>query len=99
MYVFPQVILNSKGFSYLGAAHRISGNDHSHLILKDRLHTIQNSTTTNKYWVYELVSGKLVLRAAQPTIEGAIHFFNEGDNSNRVIVHTDKFFLSIPKTK
>lgn len=51
--------------------------------LEDIRTILERGDGWNKAWCYEYVHGKFILRAAQSTIKGAMHYMNE----NSVLIH------------
>jgi len=95
MYTFPQIIANENGNSYISTASYYLSHNDLQMKLKELLKT--KATNNNKYFVYEIKGTQAVLIAAQPNSDKAIYYFNNGDNSKRIIVHFNEHFLLTPK--
>lgn len=89
----PQIILRNNGNTYYSTATNVIGKE----FCSNVLDSLKNNTGTNKYFVLELAPKELIVRAAQKTFEGAMKYFNDGDNTKRIIAHFDENLLYITK--
>ena len=95
LFTFNQVILNTAGNSYLANAGKLISHVMAQETFKSLLKSKQKGNINpDSFFVYEMQGDNFILRASQRTTERAKFYYNNGDNTNRFIIHFGTSFIN-----